>query len=79
MAKGTLEPVDYSNWVAPIIAVMKSDRKSMRICGDFQMTINPVFKLNRYLIPKTEDLFTTLKRGKFFTKLYRPEPGVPAA
>ena len=33
------------------------------------MTVNPVSKLNRYPIPKTEDLFATLKRGKIFTKL----------
>ena len=66
VAEGTLEPVDYSDRAAP---VMKSDRKSVRICGDFRMTINPVSKLNRYLIPKTEDIFATLKQGKLFTKL----------
>ena len=68
-AEGTLEPVDYSDWVAPIVAVMKSDRKSLRICGDFRMTINPVSKLNRYPIPKTEDLFAMLEQGKLFMKL----------
>ena len=40
VTEGTLEPVDYSDWAAPIVAVMKSDRKSLRICGDFRMTIN---------------------------------------
>ena len=69
VSEGTLEPVDYSDWAAPIVAVMKSDRKSVRICGDFRITVNPVSKLNRYPIPKTEDLFATLKRGKIFTKL----------
>ena len=69
VAEGTLEPVDYSNWVAPIIAVIRSDHKSMCICGDFQTTINPESKLNHYLIPKIEDLFFMLRRGKFFTKL----------
>ena len=33
------------------------------------MTVNPVSKLNRYPIPKVEDLFTTLERGKTFMKL----------
>ena len=69
VAEGTLESVDYSDWAAPIVAVMKSDRKSVPICGDFRMTINPVSKLNRYPIPKTEDFFAMLKRGKVFTKL----------
>ena len=40
VTEGTLEPVNYSDWAAPIVAVMKSDRKSLRICSDFRMTIN---------------------------------------
>ena len=69
MAEGTLEPVDYSNWGAPIVAVVKNDQKSVRVCGDFWMTVNPVSKLNPYPIPKVEDLFATLEREKTFTKL----------
>lgn len=67
--EGTLEPVDYAEWAAPIVTVLKSDRESIRICGDFRMTVNPVSKLNRYPLPKVEDLFTTLAEGKVFTKL----------
>ena len=33
------------------------------------MTINPVSKLDRYPIPKVEDLFATLQKGETFTKL----------
>ena len=33
------------------------------------MTVNPVSKLNRYPIPKVEDLFATLEGGATFTKL----------
>ena len=68
VSEGTLEPVDYTEWAAPIVAVVKSDRKSVRICGDFRMTVNPVSKLNRYPIPKV-DLFATLEGGKTFTKI----------
>ena len=67
--EGTLEPVDYSDWAAPIVAVVKSDQKSVRVCGDFRMTVNPVSKLNCYPIPKVEDLFAMLEGGKTFTKL----------
>ena len=41
----------------------------MRICGDFRLTVNPVSKLDRYPIPKVEDLFAKLSKEKCFTKL----------
>jgi len=33
------------------------------------MTVNPVAKLHRHLIPRVDDLFTTLQGGQKFTKL----------
>ena len=30
--EGTLEPVEFSNWAAPIVPVLKSDESSVRIC-----------------------------------------------
>ena len=67
--QGTLEPVDISDWAAPIVVVLKKDCKSVRICGDFSVTVNPVSKLDRYPIPKVEDLFARLGKGKLFSKL----------
>ena len=67
--EGTLKPVDYAEWAAPIVAVLKSDRESVRVCGDFRMTVNPVSKLHRYPLPKVEDLFATLSEGKVFSKI----------
>ena len=69
VAEGILEPVDYSDWAAPIVAVIKSDKTSVRVCGDFRMTVNPISKLNRYPMPRVEDLFATLGGGQSFTKL----------
>ena len=43
--EGTLESVEFSEWAAPIIAVLKSNKKNIRICGNFRMTVNPVSKL----------------------------------
>ena len=62
--EGTLEPVDYSNWAAPIVAVVKSDQKSVRVCGDFRMTVNPVSKLNRYPILKVGTCLLRWREGR---------------
>ena len=66
---GILEPVEFSEWAVPIVPVLKSNRKSIRVCGDFKQTINPVSHLDRYPFPKVEDLFTSLSGGKVFSKI----------
>ena len=48
----TLEPVQMSEWASPIVPVVKHDKKSVCMCGDFNQTVNPVAKLDRYPIPK---------------------------
>ena len=66
VTEGILEPVQFADWAAP---VLKDDGKSIRICGDFKMTVNQASKLDRYPLPKIEDLFMQLAGGKTFTKL----------
>ena len=63
-----IEPIAYSDWAAPIVQVMKADG-TIRICGDFKLTVNKVSKLDRYPLPRIEDLFTNLFGGVAFTKL----------
>ena len=67
--EGTLEPDEISEWAAPIVVVLKRDKKSVRICGDFRVTVNPVSKLDQYPIPKIEDLFACLSNGKYYSKI----------
>ena len=69
VGEGTLAPVQFSDWAAPIVVVLKSDKSSIRICGDFMHTVNPVSKLDKYPIPKVEDLFSTLAGGRLFSKI----------
>ncbi|XP_062401725.1 LOW QUALITY PROTEIN: uncharacterized protein K02A2.6-like [Sardina pilchardus] len=66
--EGILEPVSFAEWAAPIVPIVKPD-KSIRICGDYKVTVNPVSKLDNYPIPKTEDLLAVLGGGHKFTKL----------
>ena len=39
---------------------------------DFKLTVNTASKLDRYTIPKIDDLVTTLAGGEKFTKLDEP-------
>ena len=61
------KPISFSDWVAPIVPLIKSD-KSVRICCDFKLTVNHVSKLDRHPIPKVEDLFAKLS-GVIFSEL----------
>ena len=63
------KPVQFSEWAAPIVPVLKKDKYSVCICGDFQRTVNRVSKLDRYPIPKVEDLFVKSSGGRTFTKI----------
>ena len=65
---GVIKPVKFSEWAAPIVPVVKPDG-SIRICGDYKVTINQAAKPDTYPLPKIEDLFTSLSGGNFFSKV----------
>ena len=48
-----------SVWASPIVLFAKPDKR-VCICSDFKQTVKPGAKLDRYPIPKVEDLFTKL-------------------
>ena len=58
--QGVIEPVDFADWAAPIVPVVKKD-DSIRICGDYKLTVNQAAKV--------DDLFASLAGGIFFSKL----------
>ena len=66
--QGVIAPVEFSDWAAPIVPVVKKDG-SIRICGDYRLTVNCVAKLETYPLPRIEDLLASLAGGKTFTKL----------
>ena len=65
---GVLEKVEFSDWASPIVPVLKPDG-TVRICGDYKVTINPELDVPEYLIPTAEELFTQLNGGEKFSKL----------
>ena len=67
MDLGIIIPVIFSKWAVPIVPVLKHG--SMRLCGDYKVTISQVLKVDSYPLPKVEDLFSALAGGKYFCKL----------
>ena len=65
---GVIEKISYSDWAAPIVAVLKADG-GIRICGDYKITIIPVLQVDQYPVRRVEDLFTTLAGVQKFSKL----------
>ena len=66
MKEGVISLVTYSDWVAPIVPVIKSDG-NVRLCGDYKVTVNPVAKQDTYPLPKINDLFTAVSGGRIFS------------
>jgi len=70
--QGVWRQVQYSNWAAPIVAVLKNPRETqgpIRICGDYKMTVNKAAPLDTYPIPNTVDQLAMLAGGEKFSKL----------
>ena len=65
---GVMEKVRYSEWAAPIVPVVKPD-KSIRVCGDYKVTINSALEVDQHPLPNPEELFVSLSGGAKFTKL----------
>lgn len=66
---GVVEKVNRSEWATPIVPVPKSDGSSIRLCGDFKVTVNPSLLVDQYPLRKPEDMFALLSTGEKFTKL----------
>ena len=65
---GVISRVDWNDWATPIVVVPKPNG-TIRLCGDFKMTINPVLKVDQYPLPKMDDIFAALGKGVLFSKI----------
>ena len=66
---GELEPVESSDWAAPIVIIKKKDG-GIRICADFKMTVNPQLRPKTYLLPTVDEVFAVLAQGEYFSTIY---------
>ena len=65
---GIVEPVQFAEWAAPIVPIVKRDG-NIRICGDYKVTVNRAAKPDTYPLPRIEDILASLGPGKEFTTL----------
>ena len=67
-SEGIISPVTNSSWAAPVVPVVKQNG-SLRLCGDYKLTVNRAARLDTYPIPSLDDLFSGLAGGEIFSKL----------
>ena len=65
--EGVLEKVESAEWATPIVPVLKPDN-TVRICGDYKVTINPMLDVPEYPLPTAEKIFSKLNSGQKFSK-----------
>lgn len=69
VSEGIIEPVQFSDWAASIVPVLKTDKQSMGICVDFKYP-NENISCDKFPLPKTEEIFAVVGKSKiFFLKL----------
>ena len=67
-SEGIIDKVNHSAWATPIAIVSEAD-KSVRVCGDYKLTVNPCIEVSQDPLPAAEEIFATLAGGTVFTKL----------
>lgn len=63
-----IEPVNFSDWATPIVVVPKPDG-TVRVCGDYKVTVNPNLNVDTYPIPTPEEVFHKVSGGTKFSKI----------
>ena len=65
-AEGVIKKMVTSEWAAPIVTPVKKDG-SVRVCGDFKVTINLQLEVDEYPLPRIDDIYASLGRGTLFS------------
>ena len=64
-SEGIIEWVSTSQWATPLVVVPKRDG-SLRLCGDYQLTVNNAIEVDAHPLPKPEEIFATLSGGEVY-------------
>lgn len=68
VSQNVIYSVKSCEWATPVVPVLKKSGK-IRLCGDYKITLNPNSKIDRYPVPRIQDLFVSLKPSIVFSKL----------
>ena len=61
-----ISPVTWSEWATRLVVVPKGDG-TVRLCGDFKVSVNSALRVDHYPLPKVEDIFATLGNSSVFS------------
>lgn len=65
---GIVTKIENSQWGTPIVPVVKPSG-NLRPCADYKVTVNKLIIDKKYPIPRIEDIFTRMNKGKFVCTL----------
>jgi len=63
-----IKPVDISEWATPLVCVPKADG-SVRLCGDYKVTVNKCILTDQHPIPTPEEILAKISGGQKFSKI----------
>lgn len=66
--KGTITRITTSDWGTPLVPILKADG-TVRICGDYKVTLNPFLEDCNHPIPRIDELLSQLQGGYKFSKI----------
>ncbi|KAF0708423.1 Reverse transcriptase domain-containing protein [Aphis craccivora] len=65
---GVISQVESSEWGSPLVPILKSDGK-IRLCADYKVTVNKFVQDVKYPLPRIEEMFQKVSKGKEFSKI----------
>ena len=72
--KGVWQPAQFNEYGTPVVPIRKpllpgQQKRKLRVCGDYSVTVNQQLETHRHPMPLPEDLMRRLSGSYFFTKI----------